>query len=257
MADNWMMAFAETMASQDDPAGAAKDSLFDPIRFAQTAAEAEFLETINKYKELAKFRVVVTLKRLFTFSAVIVTNDDDHVQFVVHPHDDATLQLLMANRAAAKWVEVSLLKPGTGELMMKLLFTNVRVVESERFMRYKVYRAEIDNWHTLVQNITELCCGGGRGSLPGSLDGDERRRRLGGGRPKPLELRESVRGESCAREVERPRGAHPGSVARHRRLERPALTRRTMPFRQRAVRRKSLDRRGVGQRAWVLVDDGT
>ena len=156
MADNWMMAFAETMARQDDPASAAADFVFDPIRFAQTAAEAEFLETINTYKDKAKFRVVVTLKRLFIFSAVIVTNSDDHIQFVVHPHDDATLRFLMENRAAAKWVELSLLKPGSGELMMKLLFTNVRVVESERFMGYKVYRAEIDGWHTLVSNIKEL-----------------------------------------------------------------------------------------------------
>jgi hypothetical protein len=156
MADNWMIPFIETVASQDDPTSVAKDFLFDPLRFAQTAADAEFLETIDRLKGKAKFRVVVTLKRLFTFSAALVMNDDDHLMIVVPPHEDATLQFLLQHRAAAQWLEVSVLKPSTGELLMKLLFTNVRVTESRRFMKYKVFRAEIDRWHTLVQNVSDL-----------------------------------------------------------------------------------------------------
>ncbi len=156
MGDSWTMAFVETVASQDDPSSAAKDILFDPLRFAQTAADAEFLETVHRVRAKARFRVVVTLKRLFAFSPTLVLNDDDHVVFLVDPHEAATLQFLLDNRAAARWVEVSLVEPSTGDLMMKLLFTNVRVTESRPFMRYKVFRAEIDRWHTLVQNISEL-----------------------------------------------------------------------------------------------------
>jgi hypothetical protein len=44
-------------------------------------------------------------------------------------------------------------------MMLKLQFINVRVTESKRFMRYLVFRAEIDRWHTLVQNVTELDLG--------------------------------------------------------------------------------------------------
>ena len=156
MADDWILAFVKTVAGQDDPTAAAKDFLFDPIRFAQTAADAEFLQTIDSVKRKAEFRVVVTLKRLFTFSPTLVMNDDDHVVFVVHRHEQATLQFLLDHRAAAKWVDVSVLEPGSKELMMKLLFTNVRVTESQPFMRYRVFRAEIDRWHTLVQNVSEL-----------------------------------------------------------------------------------------------------
>lgn len=156
MAENWIIPFVETVATQDDPVGAVKDFVSNPFRFAQTAADAEFLETIDDLKDKARFRVVVTLRKLFTFPAVIVMNDDDHLVFVVDPHDDATLQLLFERRASAPWVEVTLLRPGTGELMMKLLFSNVRLIECRRFRKYKVYRAEIDRWHTLVQNISEL-----------------------------------------------------------------------------------------------------
>jgi hypothetical protein len=156
MADNWITPFIETVASQGDPAGAAADFVFDPFRFAQTAADAEFLETIDSMKGKAKFRVVVTLKRLFTFSVALVMNDDDHLMMVVPHHDAATLQFLLQHRATAQWVEVSALKPSTGELLIKLLFSNVRVTECLPFMRYKVFRAEMDRWHTLVQNISEL-----------------------------------------------------------------------------------------------------
>ena len=156
MADNWITPFIETVASQDDPAGAAADFVFDPFRFAQTAADAEFLETIDGMKGKAKFRVVVTLKRLFTFSAALVMNDDDHLMVVVPHHDAATLQFLLRYRATAPWVEVTALKPSTGELLIKLLYTNVRVTECLPFMRYKVFRAEIDRWATLVQNVSDL-----------------------------------------------------------------------------------------------------
>ena len=156
MADNWITAFIETVASQDDPVGAATDFVSNPFRFAQTAADAEFLETINTFKDKAKFRAVVTLKRLFTFSPTLVMNDDDHLLFVVRPHDASTLQFLLEHRAAAPWVEVTLSKPSTGELMMKLLYANVRVTKSLPFMKYKVFRAEIDRWNTLVQNVSEL-----------------------------------------------------------------------------------------------------
>ena len=83
-------------------------------------------------------------------------NDDDHLVFVVDQHSVATLQFLLQHRASAPWVEVTLLKPKTRELLMKLQFVNVLVTESRRFMRYMVFRAEFDHWHTLVQNISEL-----------------------------------------------------------------------------------------------------
>jgi len=159
MGDNWMVPFIKTVASQDDPAAVAKDFLFDPIRFAQTAADVEFLHTIESFKAKAICQVVVTLKRLFALQADLVMNDDDHVVFVVSLDKAATLSFLFNQRAPARWVDVTLLQPSTRAMMLKLQFINVRVIESKRFMRYLVFRAEIDRWHTLVQNVTELDLG--------------------------------------------------------------------------------------------------
>lgn len=156
MGDNWIIPFIETVAAQDDPLATAGDFLFDPYKFAETASDAEFLRVINETKEKADFQVVFTLRQLFVVSPTLVINDDEHILFVVNPLNVRTLQFLLNQRASVQWVEVTLTKPRTREMLMKYQFTNVRIKEVDQFMWYKVFQADYDRLHVMVQNVSEI-----------------------------------------------------------------------------------------------------
>lgn len=146
---------ARELLGTDDPMDSLRAMLTNPGELAQIMFSQLFLKRVHWLEERCDVSVIATLDRILTFRARYAANEDGTVVLAVDRHDTRAADELY-EIFEKFWLEVTLLRKGTRQVLMKIGFKNVWIHEKDLVSRYAVYTGSYDRAHVLMQNVGAL-----------------------------------------------------------------------------------------------------